>query len=128
VCAFLQCVQGKELWASTHFTTAVIGLVLLGLQGMLSAFFEVRGWAGLHLIRRGRQGARSAVPCCAVLCCVQHGLGPAGVCEALQVPQLPPTLLPATLSGVPGLLGRVNGWLVPGNTRVAAFTSILPIQ
>ncbi|KAI7835550.1 hypothetical protein COHA_010554 [Chlorella ohadii] len=32
--------QGKDLWSSGHFTTGVIGLVLLGLQGMLSAFFE----------------------------------------------------------------------------------------
>ena len=38
--------QGRDLWTSTHFTTAVAGLVLLLLQGMLSAFFEVRRrWA-----------------------------------------------------------------------------------
>lgn len=34
--------QGKDMWSSSHFVTGVIGLVLLGLQGMLSAFFEVR--------------------------------------------------------------------------------------
>lgn len=33
--------QGKDMWTSTHFVTGVVGLVLLGLQGMLSAFFEV---------------------------------------------------------------------------------------
>ncbi|KAL4422379.1 hypothetical protein ABPG75_008576 [Micractinium tetrahymenae] len=32
--------QGKDMWSSSHFVTGVIGLVLLGLQGMLSAFFE----------------------------------------------------------------------------------------
>ncbi|PRW45382.1 transcriptional Sir2 family isoform B [Chlorella sorokiniana] len=32
--------QGKDMWTSTHFVTGVTGLVLLGLQGMLSAFFE----------------------------------------------------------------------------------------
>ncbi|EFN52967.1 hypothetical protein CHLNCDRAFT_137360 [Chlorella variabilis] len=32
--------QGKSLWSSSHFTTAVIGLILLALQGMTSAFFE----------------------------------------------------------------------------------------
>ncbi|PSC73843.1 hypothetical protein C2E20_3010 [Micractinium conductrix] len=32
--------QGKDLWSSSHFTTGIIGLVLLGLQGMLSAFFD----------------------------------------------------------------------------------------
>lgn len=32
--------QGKDLWSSSHFTTAVIGLVLLSAQGMLSLFFE----------------------------------------------------------------------------------------
>ncbi len=38
---WLVVLQGKDLWSSGHFTTGVIGLVLLGLQGMLSAFFEV---------------------------------------------------------------------------------------
>jgi hypothetical protein len=28
------------MWSSSHVTTGVIGLVLLALQGMLSAFFE----------------------------------------------------------------------------------------
>ena len=35
--------QGRDLWTSTHFTTAAIGLVLLSMQGMLSLFFEVGG-------------------------------------------------------------------------------------
>ena len=38
--------QGKSLWSSSHFTTAVIGLILLALQGMTSAFFEVGGQRG----------------------------------------------------------------------------------
>lgn len=38
--------QGKDMWSSSHFVTGVIGLVLLGLQGMLSAFFEVRRGGG----------------------------------------------------------------------------------
>lgn len=29
------------MWSSSHAVTGVIGLVLLGLQGMLAAFFEV---------------------------------------------------------------------------------------
>lgn len=32
--------QGKPLTASPHFITGSIGLLLLALQGMLSAFFE----------------------------------------------------------------------------------------
>ena len=49
--------QGRDLWSSSHFTTAVIGLVLLSLQGMLSFFFEVgegQGGGG----QAGRGGGR----------------------------------------------------------------------